>query len=342
MVSLAKYWLIIFMAWYCQSSLAVQKTLLFQTEQPLELSMTLSITELKNSESDTVYLASTLFYKTDSEDQWDSIQADFRARGNFRRKNCILPPLRIKLKEREVRNTIFDQNKSLKLVVPCRPMDLYNHLIVKEYLCYKMYEYLSPYYFKTRMVNLTLYDKRGANAKAYQLKAFLIEDDDDVSSRFKARILSPRMVNPDMIEDTTAVRQDFFAYMIGNTDWSNRVQHNVKMMQISNSKYITLPYDFDMSGFVGAPYAVPNDKIPIKSVQERYYLGFCREKFLFEIVRNEYLSIEQTLNDLLSENEMEFSQREIKDCMNYLDSFFTILKDDKLFRDNILNKCRRD
>jgi len=304
--------------------------------------MTVSINQLKNSKSDTVYLASTLFYKTASEDQWDSIQADLRARGNFRRKNCILPPIRIKLKKREANNTVFEQNRSLKLVVPCRPLELYNHLIVKEYFCYRMYEHLSPYYFKTRLVDLTLNDQRGVNNKVYQLKAFLIEDDDDVALRFKARILSPRMVNPDMVEDTSAVRQDFFAYMIGNTDWSNRVQHNVKMIQISNSKYIPLPYDFDMSGFVGAPYAVPNDKIPVKSVQERYYLGFCRDKFIFESVRNENLSVEQTLLDLLRKNEMEFSQRELKECMNYLDSYFAILKDDKLFRDNIINKCRRD
>jgi hypothetical protein len=40
--------------------------------------------------------------------------------------------------------------------------------------------------------------------------------------------------------------------------------------------YTTIPYDFDYSGFVDAPYAVPPEGVSVTSVKSRHYRGFCR------------------------------------------------------------------
>jgi hypothetical protein len=38
---------------------------------------------------------------------------------------------------------------------------------------------------------------------------------------------------------------------------------------------VPVPYDFDLSGAVGAPYARPDRDLPIETVQQRLYLGQC-------------------------------------------------------------------
>ncbi|MFD2200159.1 hypothetical protein [Shivajiella indica] len=334
----------LFLLWVviCHGAFGFQNQALFESEDPIQISLAINISELKNSKSDTVFFGSMLLYRFNNQLPWDSIPVEVRARGNFRRKNCTVPPIRLKTNKEAALGTIFQQNKSLKLVLPCRAMELYNELIVKEYVCYKIYEHISPYHFRTRMVDLTLIDVGKRKTNTYHLKAFLLEDDDDLAKRFQGHIVTPREILPESVEDTTAVRQDFFAFMIGNTDWSNRVQHNVKILQIGRNKYYPLPYDFDNSGFVSAPYAVPNDRIPVKTVQERYYLGYCRDKGLFEKVRNEFLEKEDILKKEIDNFSSGLSPSHFKDSHQYLEEFYAIIKNERLFEMNILKKCRLD
>ena len=63
-----------------------------------------------------------------------------------------------------------------------------------------------------------------------------------------------------------------FMYMVGNTDWSLPYLHNIRVFQNFTS-YIAVPYDFDWSGIVDAPYAVPDYRLNIKSVRDRIWRG---------------------------------------------------------------------
>ena len=63
--------------------------------------------------------------------------------------------------------------------------------------------------------------------------------------------------------------------MIGNTDWSEVAGHNVEVLGIGGVA-LPVPYDFDFSGIVEAPYAVPGRSLSIKTVQDRLYRGWCR------------------------------------------------------------------
>lgn len=271
--------------------------------------------------------------------QWDSLQIELRARGNTRRKICHFPPIRIKIKKSNSKNTLFAEDKSLKLVLPCQLANSFNGFIVKEYMCYKFYESITPYHFQTRLVNLTLTDVKDRKSKTHNLVAFIIEDDDKVAKRFQYKISDAKVIRPNYINDTSAVRQDFFAFMIGNTDWSNTGQHNVKVMADKNKNHIPLPYDFDMAGFVGTPYAIPYDYLPIKSVQERLYRGLCRDKDLVEYVRMEYIQLEPEIKETIDQYEEYLSASDFKTARNFLHEFFDIIKNDKLFKNQILSKC---
>jgi hypothetical protein len=319
--------------------IAFQNSPLFSTEKPLEMELITSLSELRRSESDTTFFMAKMRYG-DDDGSWDSLEVELRARGNSRRSMCYFPPIRMKIKKKKSKNSLFEEDKSLKLVIPCQIANPFNGLIVKEYMCYKFYEKITPYHFKTRLVNLTLTDQNDRKSKTHNITAFLIEDDDKVAKRHQFMISDAKPVLPNTIHDTTAVRQDIFAFMIGNTDWSNTGQHNVKMLVNKNKIHFPLPYDFDMSGIVSAPYAIPYDYLPIKTVQERLYRGLCRDPELVQYIRNQYLTLEPQLMVILDQYEAHLSPYDFKRAKNYLNVFFDIIKNEKLFNHQILSKCR--
>ena len=314
-------------------------TPLFQTQEPLALRLNFSIKEVKKIKNDTIYTASMLHYKNEN-GQWDSLKIGLRARGNFRRANCSFPPLRLKIKKSDSEKTPFSGNKSLKLVVPCQSGKTYSDLIVKEFICYKLYEVISSYHFSTRLTELSLVDGKGKQAKNYSLTAFLIEDDDLVAKRHKAKMMDELKIHPLRLQDTVSTKHDFFEYMISNSDWSSVEQHNMKVMQLKSEAYIPLPYDFDMSGVVSAPYSTVSELLETTSVKERVYRGFCRSPELFEYTRKEYLQLEPSIKNVVNGFEGQLNAKEITGLNKYLDEFFTILKNEKSFKDNIVQKCR--
>jgi hypothetical protein len=314
---------------------------LFSTEVPLKIRLHFAIKEVKSTPSDTIFSHTQI--QVNTTETWQTIPVEVRARGNFRRANCFFPPLRLHFSKKDIANTVFKGNRSLKLVLPCQKSNAYNTLIDKEYLIYKMYEHLSPYYFHTRLADIELTDDREAKSKSYMVHGFFIEDDDEVADRHHGKIIEPidHRIHPLQLSDTAAVVQDLFQYMISNTDWSTVMQHNNKVMQLNNGKYIPLAYDFDMSGFVDAPYATVSETIGTSDVTERVYRGFCHPEPVFEYVRQHYLNEEKNLMDLISAHSAILGEPESKRLKNYLSLFFDTLRSDRAFKSEIVSKCRK-
>ena len=313
---------------------------IFQDTQPLSLQLSFSMREIKKNLNDTIYYPSFLTYKND-QGLWDSLNVGIRARGNFRRKNCYFPPLRLKMKKSHVAGTPFEENKSFKLVLPCLNVKSANNLILREYLCYKLLEPVTPYFFHTRLANITLTDQSNKQTKSHSIIGFLIEDDDLIADRFNGQVLD-QIILPRQLNDTTAIVHYFFEYMIANTDWSTTTQHNTKVIQLPPNKKVPLSYDFDMAGLVNAPYATINESLNIKSVKERLYRGYCRDESVTEYVREKYIQLESEIMNVVSDHQSYFSEGEYMVMKKYIEEFFTILKDDKKFKDAILLTCRRN
>ena len=107
---------------------------------------------MKKKTTDSTYIETDLnFFQ---EDKWNTIHVSLRARGNFRRAKCYFPPIKMKIKKSQTKNTVFNGNKSLKLVLPCKIENENNDNILQEYIAYKIYEIISPYHFKTRRVDV--------------------------------------------------------------------------------------------------------------------------------------------------------------------------------------------
>lgn len=317
-----------------------EQTPLFKTNDVLEARLEFSFKEIKRSKSDTIYYDTQFYYKND-EQKWDSINVRIRARGKFRKENCFFTPIKMKIKKKDREGTLFEGNKNLKLVMPCLTSKGNNDLVVKEYLCYKLYEEISPYNFSTRLMDLTLTDNRNRKSKTYNLRAFIIEDDKQVAKRSNGKILKGFQRNPLFQQDSIAAMQDVFQYMIGNTDWSSVMQHNVKVMLLPSKVKVPIPYDYDMTGLVNAPYAVVKESMPIKNVRERHFRGYCRNKEVDEYVRLKYLELEPSLWKTVRSVEDYLDPKDALVVENYLKDFFSLVKNKTRFDENISQKCRK-
>ena len=315
---------------------------LFQTLEPLPLKVSGSIKYTKGNSNDSTYITNQVFFQHPDGRQ-DSLQYNAKVRGNFRLKTCYFSPLKIQLKPKNAKDTPFAGNKNLKLVLPCQNTSDKNRLILKEYLCYRFYELITPFYFKTRLTAIALTETSKKKPRSYELLGFFVEDNQKVAERNGGKVMKELKLHPKYFDDLNTIRHDFFQFMIGNVDWSSSFQHNSNILKISPAKYVPLAYDFDMAGFVNAAYAREN--APAMSngdIKSRIYRGYCREKSLMKSVREEYIKLEPSIFSLLDNYKEEFPKSEFSEMRQYLEQFFKILNNDTAFESQILNSCRTD
>ena len=183
---------------------------LFNTTDPLDISFSISIKAVKRSQSDSIYFKEKMYYRSTG-GIMDSIKIGLKKRGNSRLEQCYFPPLWIKIDKKATKNTLFEGNKKLKVVMPCDGRSGSNTLIYREYLCYKLYEEITPYSFKTRLVNIDLIEEGRKKNKDHQLKGILIEDVDKTAKRCNGKAFGDIRVNASSLNDTFALRFDFFS-----------------------------------------------------------------------------------------------------------------------------------
>ena len=329
--------LFVFTAWSVGVSQELEK--LFDSESPISMKMSFSIKEIKSKTNDSTYMDSEISVQTSS-GTWQTFPFEIRTRGNFRLENCFYPPMRIKLKKDEAKGTIFQGNRSLKLVLPCSKSKSADSFLGKEYLAYQLFEQVTPYTFDTRLVQVEFTNLDDKKAEPLILLGILIEDDDEVAKRFDGEILTKK-IPPIIMEDSATVRHDLFQMMIGNTDWSGLYQHNQKAMVIGEKTIIPLAYDFDMTGLVNPPYGQVNSAVGIEKITDRVFRGFCRNPELVQTIRKEFLVKESKIFETIELNKQFFSEVDSKWINNFIIEFYDILKNDKLFQQKVLEACRK-
>ena len=314
----------------------------FQDQNPLSMQLRFSTRDIKKNTNDSTYITSTLIIQN-KERSWDTLKIKLRARGNHRRQNCYYAPLKVKLKKKVTKETMFEGTTKLKLVLPCLFQKGKNDLVLKEYMAYKLYEIISPYHFKTRLANIEFKEEIRSRIKKHNLKAILIEDIDKVAQRHNGRSMK-RKVHPLQQHDLTSLENSFFQYLIGNTDFSTRGGHNQKLLYVDN-KYVSIPYDFDMSGLVNAPYAsvsgMENIKGNITEVTQRAYKGYKRDYKLLQEVRQKYIASKDEIFAVIDGLKPFFKNPLLlAEAKDYIEDFFEIMESDKKFEKYIVDRTR--
>ena len=329
--------LLLFLGLFLNAQDDTNLSALFQNEEPLKIKLNYSNKVMNKKTNDSTYIETQMSY--DEAGTWKNIDVRLRARGNFRRNECYFPPIKMKIKKAARKGTLFEGNKNLKLVLPCKQESDKNDNILKEYMAYKLYEQISPYHFNVRRVDIEFTEIRGKKEKMHQLKGFLIEDDKVIAKRFEGRVVD-RFIHPLAMDATVSVQNAIFNFMLGNTDISVAYQHNAKLLYIEK-KLIPLSYDFDMSGFVNPSYATVNETLGINSVRDRKYRGFKRDTSIMQETRELYISKKNNLVSIVESHKSQFdNEKEYNETIGFLNEFYEIMEDDKSFQKEILDGMR--
>ncbi len=315
---------------------------LFQSENPLALKISYDSKELRKVTNDSTYMDAQFQYQDDN-GEWHPMQTEIRKGGHYRLDKCYYTPIKVKFKKGTTTGTLFKNSRKLKMVLPCLQERDKNDNVLKELMAYKLFERVSPYHFKTRMIQVNFEDQRGKKAKTHDIIGFFIEDLDKVAERHNANVLK-RKVHPMQQDAEASIRNDFFQYMIGNTDFSNAYQHNERLLFLEG-RTVPVPYDFDMSGLVNASYAVVSQigdqELSISDVKQRLYRGFKRDVNVYQQVRKDFLDAQTDLVAIIDGYKPHFNNpNEFVQARDFLMDFFSVLADDRKFDREILDMAR--
>ena len=102
-------------------------------------------------------------------------------RGIKRQEACKFPPIRLRFDKQSVKGTVFRGEKSLKMVTHCEKSKRFDQYYILEMLAYRMYNMLTDYSFRVRLVNMTyVYTDRNETTNSY---AVFIEHKDRLGKR---------------------------------------------------------------------------------------------------------------------------------------------------------------
>jgi hypothetical protein len=278
-----------------------------------------------------------------------SLDIQVRTRGNFRlsRRNCDFPPLRLNLKKGSTKGTLFEGQDKLKLVVTCKlGQDYWEQYVLLEYMAYRTLNVLTDISFRVRLAKVTYVDTSGED-DTFTRYAFLIEDAEMMALRQPAQVIEwvAGQLHPSQVEKHQAIIDDVYQYMIGNTDWSGVMMHNMELIRSFDGVPYTVPFDFDFSGLVNARYATPDPSLEIRRVRERLFRGFCPESVnrsqseydavyaLFLEKKDEIYAMWRNLEGLEPDR--------LKDTLEYFDEFYETISDPRRIESRMMRHCRR-
>jgi hypothetical protein len=268
-------------------------------------------------------------------------------RGITRRRKdiCQFPPLRVTLASPPPAASLFAGQRRLKLVTHCQVSERFQQNVLLEYAAYRLYNALTPASFRVRLARIDYRDT--GNGRTTSRHGFFIEDSRDVAARngmsepavgerFPVTRLAP----------IDAARFALFEYMIGNLDWAmqagppgDRCCHNSSPISPGGAAPIVpVPYDFDFSGLVSAPYATPPPTVPVSSVGQRRYRGLCRHnseaRALLPAFRAFAPGARQTIEAVPG---LDGGAR--RRAISYLDGFFRTIASDEQAEKAIFATC---
>lgn len=314
---------------------------LFELDEPLTLTMEFNIKEFrKTRRKDEYHKANMTCHVSESFEVTHPVRV--KARGEFRRDECTMPPYWINIRYAGIEADSLRDVRKMKMVTRCKAAGTYRNLVLKEYLVYKIYNLLTPISFNVRLVRLKYIDTGREKKNVSESWGFFIEPEQMMARRLGARMiksdkLSLRTVNPEMM-DLVAL----FSYMVGQGDYSVTGRHNLKILALANPPpqgFVTVPYDFDYCGFVDAPYATPGETLGILSVKERYYLGACRDKSIHLKTLEELAEYQDEIVDLIMG--FEYLDEDVRnDMVAYIASYFVESERDRFVEAYLDATCR--
>lgn len=310
----------------------------FASEAPLTLTFRTDMRTLLRDRGDERQEHDAIMRYVGADGRTDSLPAELRTRGIFRRRPsiCPFPPLRLDVRRRNARGTMFHGERRFKLVTHCRSSDLYEQYVLQEYLIYRIYALLTDLSLRTRLAHITYEDITGREDPVTRY-GFLIEHEDHLADRHGMRVVEDTGAPMARLDPQHTVFMAVFQYFIGNTDWSVRALHNIILFADSAGRLYPVPYDFDWSGVIATRYARPDTSLHIRSVEQRLYAGYCGSPEEFEQIFGKFRQNRAAIEALYNLEPLDRQHRER--ALRYYAAFFRMIDDPRRVKGEMLNRC---
>lgn len=296
-------------------------TYLNREGEAVQLALQTDMEELINNRNREDYQPAELFILSE-EGKETQMAVNVIPRGNYRRRICDFPPIMLNFsKALLAEQGLKSEYDKIKLVTHCRKGGEAQGHLLKEYLAYKIYNLINPESYRVQLARIIYKDSKG-NYNDIEQYGILIEDTDEMAHRIGGRECECWNYPADSIALADENAMAVYQYMIGNEDWSLQLLRNVKLIRpYDGDKLIPVPYDFDFSGFVNAPYAVPRSQLGITDIKQRIFLGFpVNEELLSKTLEN--FELQRSQIQSLVESFEELGGPEQKEAMKYMNSFY--------------------
>ncbi len=252
-------------------------------------------------------------------------KSQLRLRGRNRRVKCdsTLTPIRLQFKKKELRKAGFKEFRNHKIVTCCIQSSEGLENLQEELLVYQLYEILTDQSFRSVEAQLTMKWPEDANPEK-TTSILILEPNKEMADRLGGVAVESYNHPADSLNAESYNTTALFNFMVGNFDWSQGMQTNVKMIRVG-SKAVIVPYDFDFSAIVSPSYArIPTD-LGLKSFKDRIYRG---QFFFDELSKTEQYFIdkkEELYTHVLNfEGLKKFRRKQIN---KYLDIFFDYIEE---------------
>jgi hypothetical protein len=317
------------------SNLQAQHSILFNSDQPLEIIVHVDIKKLIKSNAEDEFLEGqiTIDRKTSP--------IRLKPRSNYLKESCSFPPVSFNFSKTEFDDQSLNQLGKMKQVNACELQKTYEQYILREYLIYRAFNLLSDKSLKVRLLKIDYVDQKG-KAETVTRWGFVLENQYQMASRLEGVMVKSERIDEKNTNRQQMVMLAIFQFMIGNTDWQVSKLHNIYLLKLltdTKAEPYAIPFDFDYTGMVNAAYATPSPVLGIESFRERLFWGKCYSRQELQNAIDVFIEKKEALYELYRNFE-QFDETSLNESITFLDSFYDIIEDASKWENFFVDNCR--
>lgn len=311
----------------------------FDHIEPVRFTLSTDIRQLRADTADEAPTREASVSFRDGTGKTITVPVKVKTHGRWRLTHCEFPPLSITFPESLVTGTPFEGLAKARLTSFCKDHPGYEQYVIQELQLYRVYQVLTPYGHLSRALQVTYVDAPSGKTRTTR-HAFFLDDREAVATRHNAALLKARGATGSDLEPYHRTLMGVFEYMIGNTDFLVSELHNAFLLGTPQGETIPVPYDFDYSGAINTVYATPNPVLPIKTVRQRHFRGFCSDAGQFANVFSLLNEKKSAIYSLYDDPIGKLLRLDVaNDTKRYFDEFYRIINTPELVRSEILGRC---
>jgi hypothetical protein len=324
---------------------------LFDERSAIAVTLEAPLSRIAADDSDDpAYQSGTLIWK-DASGAEIRMPLKVKARGKSRREDaaCKFPPLRLNFPKETPGGTPFSGLDKVKLVTHCGRIgetgSAYATRVELELLLYRAFNRVSATSLRVQPLEVAYFDTEKAGGKRATHAAFLIEPEEWLAKRREMHLAKVESIEREQLEPVQASLTEVFQFLVGNTDFSmirgpkgDDCCHNVVLLVAPNGAMLPVPYDFDATGIVAAPYAKPAEGLGIRNVQQRLYRGYCRPEATLQSTLERFREARADIYALFKDDP-RLDAATIERTTEYLDDFYEIINQPENLQRKVSSRC---